>query len=234
MFTGLIEATGLLKSHGSEHSLITVEVIKVGKYDKFLNEFLKDVKDGDSISINGVCLTVIQLDSTSQTFSVNLAPETLSRSNLGKLQVNDKVNLERSLSSTTRFGGHFVQGHVDTIASIVSKEKDQDSLRFAFRFESPLAPNSPSYSSYLIPKGYITIDGISLTLTNATQNDFSIMLIPHTQHLVTLTQKAVGDTVNIEFDMMVKTIVNVIENSLESNLERLIKKIMHENQKLDD
>ncbi|KAA1064172.1 Riboflavin synthase alpha chain [Puccinia graminis f. sp. tritici] len=267
MFTGLIERLGRVKSHSSDHSTITIQVLRreeLTKYQSSLNpdptstaakddqgvlEFFNDMKEGDSISVDGVCLTVVEFSVDESSFDLNLAPETLSRSNLGSLKVDDLVNVERALSPSTRFGGHFVQGHVDRTGTIVSKTKDGDSIRMTIEFEEDSCESSKDggveegttkkateYSKFLIPKGYITIDGISLTITGIENREsirpgttlknrstrVSIMLIPHTQLNVTLSLKSVASTVNLEFDMLVKTIINVIEYSLSDQLDRII------------
>ncbi|KAI7942337.1 hypothetical protein MJO28_012364 [Puccinia striiformis f. sp. tritici] len=256
MFTGLIERIGRVKSHSSNHDSITIQVLEPKQLSKYqasitsstqeeegeagVGEFFDQLKIGDSIAIDGVCLTVVKFDTRDSSFDLNLAPETLSRSNLGTLKVDGLVNLERALSSSTRFGGHFVQGHVDRTGKVVSKTKDQDSIRMTIEFEeddqSGVArgeesePKVVDHSKYLIPKGYITIDGISLTITSIekvsktknTTTRVSIMLIPHTQLNVTLSLKSMGDSVNLEFDMLIKTIVNVVEFSLVDQLERIV------------
>jgi len=268
MFTGLIERIGRVKSHSSNHDTITIQVLgreQLKKYqtsitsastftseeEEGVGEFFANLRIGDSISIDGVCLTVVKFDLLDFSFDLNLAPETLSRSNLGSLKVDDLVNLERALSSSTRFGGHFVQGHVDRTGKVVSKTQDQDSIRMTIEFEEDPGDSStereeggskkkpPDHSKYLIPKGYITIDGISLTITSIEKpqpaltsgtagppanrkTKVSIMLIPHTQLNVTLSLKSIGSTVNLEFDMLVKTIVNVIEFSLVDQLDRIV------------
>ncbi|CAH7677665.1 hypothetical protein PPACK8108_LOCUS12842, partial [Phakopsora pachyrhizi] len=207
---------------------------------------------GDSISINGTCLTIVDFnlknyyvdDDNNQrflgwSFIVDLSPETLRVTNLKFLKVGDMVNLERAMSSNSRFGGHFVQGHVDTTARIVKIQTDEDSIRFTFELCDPDEMMTDSQGSidlikerklmmmrYLVQKGYITIDGISLTLNQIDQSNFtfSICLIPHSQSIVSLTHKGLGDFVNVEFDILVKTIVNLFNDhqshSLASNSSR--------------
>lgn len=190
-------------------------------------EFFRDLRIGDSVAIDGVCLTLVSLfhplsaSSPSTRFEVNLAPETLSRSNLGSLVLNDPVNLERALSPSTRFGGHFVQGHIDQTGTIVSKVADRDSIRMTIEYGGAGSARS---TDYLIPKGYVTIDGISLTITSIDRlhTTFSIMLIPHTQAKVVLATKSIGQTVNIEFDMLVKSIVNVIDSNLDHRIRSIV------------
>jgi len=153
-------------------------------------------------------------------FRVGLANETLNRTNLGQLQIGDYVNCERAMSSHTRFGGHMVQGHVDSTASIVSITPDGNSLRYLFQL-----PESTALLPYFIEKGYVTIDGASLTLTQVNDADrtFGIMLIAHSQEKLTLTSKKPGDSVNVEVDCMGKYVLGS-ESRLEAMVERIVEK----------
>ncbi|KAJ9066008.1 Riboflavin synthase alpha chain [Entomophthora muscae] len=197
MFTGLVEYIG--------------KIINVTELDKAADggqgwsltigdasSVLDDCKVGDSIAINGTCLTVTSFDSRS--FKVNLAPETLRKTNLGKLTVGSPVNIERSVSGTTRFGGHFVQGHVDCTATIASITPEENTLWFKLRVDNP------ELMRYIVPKGFIAVDGTSLTVCEVVdqENTFTIMLIPHTQEHVIMPTKKLGDQVNIEVDMLGK------------------------------
>lgn len=159
---------------------------------------LKDCHDGDSIAVNGCCLTVTSF--TSDTFKVGVAPETLRITNLGTLVEKSRVNLERAVRADTRMGGHFVQGHVDTTAEILSVTPDGNALTFRFQ------PNNRDMLRYIIFKGFIAIDGTSLTVTkvNDAEGWWEIMLISYSQERVVLAQKKKGNTVNIEVDMMAK------------------------------
>lgn len=238
MFTGLIESIGTVKAlnqvtettndpWGSSIHLIIQDASKV----------LVDCQIGDSIAINGTCLTVLEFDSAQ--FTVGIAPETLRRTNLGLLKVSDQVNLERAMRADTRFGGHFVQGHVDRTAEIESIEKDGDSLRMKFTFGSNITEHeSLPISSLLIPKGYITIDGISLTLCSVpdpsrNSSSFEIMLIQHTQNHVTLSKKLVGQMVNIEFDCLTKSIARTLVGSMSSMIDAAVAKALA-SQKVSD
>lgn len=162
------------------------------------SDLLEDCHEGDSIAINGCCLTVTSFTSTS--FKVGIAPETLRITNLGALLQSSRVNLERAVRADTRMGGHFVQGHVDTTAKILSTTKDGNAV--TFRFE----PENRDILRYIVYKGYISIDGTSLTITRVDDMDgwWEIMLIAYSQERVVLAQKREGDTVNIEVDMMAK------------------------------
>lgn len=162
------------------------------------SELLKDCHEGDSIAINGCCLTVTSFTPTS--FKVGVAPETLRITNLGTLKETSRVNLERAVRADTRMGGHFVQGHVDTTADILSVAQDGNALTFRF------APRSRDMLRYIVYKGFISIDGTSLTVTKVDDVEgwWEIMLITYSQERVVLAQKGKGDTVNIEVDMMAK------------------------------
>lgn len=158
---------------------------------------IEDVRLGDSIAVNGTCLTVTEFDA--QTFKVGLAPETLRRTSLGVLNPGDQVNLERSMPANGRFGGHVVQGHVDTTGRIRHRVKDGDSLVVTIELDS-------EYLKYLVPKGYVAIDGTSLTVIDVLEDAFTLMLIAYTQEHVTLADQPVGYRPNIEVDIFGKYI----------------------------
>jgi riboflavin synthase len=190
-------------------------------------EILKDCTIGDSICVNGTCLTVTEFDVNEKGgyFKIGAAPETLKKTNLGQLKVGDKVNCERAMQAHTRFGGHFVQGHVDTTAMLQSVVPTGNALTLTLRltYTPDSLPLPSSLSPYLIAKGYVTLDGASLTLidvspatggrisTNKDEKkdsrppseivEFSIMLIKHTQEVIGLSAKKAGDLVNIELDV---------------------------------
>lgn len=162
------------------------------------SSILEDAHNGDSISVNGTCLTITEFDSES--FKVGVAPETLRRTNLGSLVEGQRLNLERAVNASTRMGGHFVQGHVDTIATIVSSTPDGEALTLR------LKPRDKRILRYIVEKGYVTLDGASLTVTavNDVESWWEIMLIAYTQeHVVTAAKKS-GDEVNVEVDMVGK------------------------------
>jgi len=168
---------------------------------------LDDCHIGDSIAVNGACLTVVAFSNVEDGgwFQVWLANETLERTDLGQRQVGDEVNLERAMGAHVRFGGHFVQAHVDTTATVIERVPDGDSLRLSVQLPEP-TQSRPSLLPYLIPKGYVTIDGASLTLTavDDSRRTFGVMLIQHTQEKISLSKKAIGSKVNIEVDMVGK------------------------------
>jgi riboflavin synthase len=154
-----------------------------------------DVAIGDSIAINGCCLTVVFFDETRWEFQAG--EETLSKTSLGQLQVGSPVNLERSLPANGRLGGHFVQGHVDGTATVDSAEVDGEWVTIWFRVPRELA-------SQLVPKGSVAVDGVSLTVVDVEEDRFSVALIPHTLDVTTLGIRKAGDRVNIETDILGK------------------------------
>lgn len=174
---------------------------------------LGDCTLGDSIAVNGTCLTVTSF--TSSTFKIGVAPETLRRTNLGSLAQNSKVNLERAVSAHTRMGGHFVQGHVDTIAEILSVVQDGEARVFR------LQPRDKSVLRYVVEKGYVTLDGASLTVTAVNDDEgwFEVMLISYTQERVVMGEKREGETVNIEVDIVGKYVEKSVAGYFEGKTE---------------
>ena len=162
---------------------------------------MEGIKLGDSIAVNGVCLTVTEF--TSNTFIIDVMAETLKRTNLGQLRPSDRVNLERALRLGDRLGGHLVSGHIDGVGTILREEK-QDIARI-LEISGP-----PSVLRYTLEKGSIAIDGISLTLVGVTDHSFTVSLIPHTAGLTTLGYKKVGDTVNLEADIIGKYVEKLL------------------------
>ncbi|KAH8835550.1 hypothetical protein DL96DRAFT_1666283 [Flagelloscypha sp. PMI_526] len=225
MFTGLIEHLGTISSIARDDAGCTLTITNSAN-------ILGDCHIGDSIAVNGACLTVTQFHPSENGgwFQVWLANETLSRTDLGERNQGDQVNLERAMGAHVRFGGHFVQAHVDTTATLVSSTPDGDSLRLTLELEEP-TPERPSLLPYIIEKGYITLDGASLTITNVDdqKRQFSIMLITHTQEKITLSRKKLGEKVNVEVDMVGKYVEKSVLASLggmESPLTQLVEKIV--------
>jgi len=169
------------------------------------SEILGDCHEGDSISVNGTCLTVTSFDNSS--FKLGVAPETLRRTNLGSLRKDGKVNLERAVSASTRMGGHFVQGHVDTVATILSVEPDGNALTFR------LQPRDKSVLRYVVEKGYVTLDGASLTVTKVDDGEgwWEVMLIAYTQEKIVTAAKKAGEEVNVEVDQVGKYVEKAVE-----------------------
>ncbi|HHT9138761.1 MAG TPA: riboflavin synthase [Candidatus Wunengus sp. YC60] len=193
MFTGIIEHLATVKKLS----------LKAGGAELFLDflDFYKDLKLGESIAINGVCLTVKEV--TGNVVSFDVSSETLSKTTLGKLRNAGKVNIERALRVGERLGGHFVTGHVDGVGTIKEKKQSADQCTMSFSVES-------IFTDMMIEKGSVAIDGISLTIVNLVDGAFSVALIPYTLTSTTLGFKKLGDRVNIEIDMMGKWIKKLL------------------------
>ncbi len=188
MFTGLVEELGeiLSRQHSSNGAVLSIkgELVYSG------------LKLGDSVAVNGVCLTVSRLGPPG-VFYMDVMPETLRRTNLHELQRGSKVNLERALRAGDRMGGHFVSGHIDGTGEILAQQREGNAL--VFRIGAP-----PRLLRYLVEKGSVAVDGISLTVVTVEKDFFSVSLIPHTAALTTLGYKRAGDRVNLEVDMLAK------------------------------
>jgi len=187
MFTGLIEATGRVASfhRRGEAGVLTVETALP----------TADIAIGDSVAVNGTCLTVTAKSDRTLTFDVS--PESISRTLIGKLCSGSTVNLEQALRLGDRLGGHIVSGHVDCAARLIRSEERSGNLQLQFTLP-------PGHARYLVEKGSVTIDGISLTVNSVSQEGFSVNIIPHTYSNTTLEQLRVGDSVNIETDIIGK------------------------------
>ena len=183
MFTGIIEEVG------------TVKAAQTGKLAISAEKVIESTKKGDSIAVNGACLTITEISPTS--FSVDIMPETLRRTNLGMLRPGDQVNLERPLTVGGRLGGHFVQGHVDGVGKVISATRENEAI--LLRFEAP-----QEVMRYVVEKGYIAVDGISLTVVEHENTWFKVSLVAYTQQNTNLGGKRVGDSVNIEVDIIAK------------------------------
>lgn len=193
MFTGIVEELGSVQSieHGVESAVLRIRGPLV----------VSDATPGASISCNGVCLTVVDHDQTS--FSVDVMAESLRRSSLGELAEGSPVNLERAMAANGRFGGHVVQGHVDGTARILARTPGE---RWeVVRFELPAG-----LARYVVEKGSITIDGVSLTVSAIGEDFFEVSLIPTTLELTTLGSKQVGDRVNLEVDVLAKYVEKML------------------------
>lgn len=188
MFTGIIEEVG--------------EVKKIEK-DKLIIRFNKisGLKLGDSVSVNGVCLTVQEL--SKDFFLSSVMPVTLQKTSLRYLKVKDKVNLERAVSPSGFMGGHFVLGHVDGTGKIIKKSRDSNALILSIVFPKEL-------SSYFVPQGPVAIDGVSLTIAKLTDSSFDISLIPHTVEMTNLNSRKEGDILNIEVDILAKYVQKIL------------------------
>ena len=183
MFTGIVEEIGIVK--GISLGSLTVEAAKV----------LDNTKPGDSLAVNGACLTVTSLNRDS--FSVEVMPETIRRTNLGRLHYGDVVNLERAILAEGRFGGHFVQGHVDDVGKVLSLQPEEDAFIARISAMAHLMP-------YIVDKGFIAVDGVSLTVIGYDDLSFSVSLVTYTREHTTLGRSEPGDVVNLEVDIIAK------------------------------
>lgn len=187
MFTGIIEEIGTVRriEHGAKGARLTIQA----------NTVLEDTRIGDSIATNGVCLTVVSM--TGDSFSADVMAESLRRSSLGTLQGGSPVNLERAMAANGRFGGHIVSGHIDGTGTIASQKREDNAVWVKIKPPAPLL-------RYIVEKGSIAIDGVSLTVAAVTDTDFSVSIIPHTGAQTILLGKKPGDPVNLECDVIGK------------------------------
>ena len=206
MFTGIIEEVGHVNSlhRGAKSFTLEVEAEKV----------LEGTLVGDSIATNGVCLTVTSL--TGHGFTADVMPETVSRTALGELVSGSPVNLERALSLQTRLGGHIVSGHIDGTGRITDRRQDDTALWITIECDSKLL-------RYIIEKGSVTLQGVSLTVARVDERSFAISLIPHTQAATTLHQAKVGDLVNIENDIIAKYVEKLLGKAPDNGSDLLDK-----------
>ena len=193
MFTGIVEEMGVVKSirKGASSAVLEIQAQVV----------LEDVHIGDSIAVNGVCLTATSFTPT--TFTADVMHETLNRSSLANLRPGSRVNLERAMAANGRFGGHIVAGHVDGVGTVLQTRKDDNAIWYTIGA-------SPEVLRYVVEKGSITIDGISLTVAKVTDADFSISAIPHTVAVTVLQDRKPGDTVNLETDIIGKYVEKLL------------------------
>jgi riboflavin synthase len=194
MFTGIVEELGRVKAIEQQADAVrlTIEGPLV----------VSDVKRGDSIAVSGTCLTAVEFDSTG--FTADVMKETLDRTSLSEVKVGDPVNLERAMTAATRFGGHVVQGHVDGVGQIISREPSENWEWLRVSIPADLM-------KYIVLKGSITIDGVSLTVNEIGDDFIGLSLIPETLALTTLGSKKVGAKVNVEADVMAKHIERLLE-----------------------
>ena len=194
MFTGIVEEVGRVSSLSDYRLVLNAEKV------------VSDAKIGDSISVNGACLTVVDFDASS--FAVDLAPETLRRTSLGQAGTGSAVNLERALSASDRMGGHIVQGHVDGTGAITDLTPEADCYIMEIDAPESLVP-------YIVEKGFIAVDGISLTVVQRTDSRFTISVIPFTMQNTNLHERTVGDRVNLEADILAKYVESLLESRLQ-------------------
>lgn len=204
MFTGIIEETGVIRAvqRGAKSAVLTVEAKKI----------LEDVHIGDSIATNGVCLTVTSVRGSC--FTADVMNETLRRSSLGDLTPGSRVNLERAMAANGRFGGHIVSGHIDGTGTVVSVRRDDIAVWYTIR-------TTPQLMRYIVEKGSIAIDGISLTVAAVETDRFSVSIIPHTARETTLGEKRPGATVNLENDVIGKYVEKLMQKDSGVTLEFL-------------
>jgi riboflavin synthase len=198
MFSGIVLEVGTVKAvaGGSMASSLTIEA----------SAAFADVVVGESVAVNGVCLTAVQRQGS--TFAVDVSPETLRATNLGESRPGDKVNLERSLCLNDRIGGHLVSGHVDGVGTIIDKRLEANAIHYDIQAPKGLM-------RYLVPKGSIAVDGISLTVVACLPETFRITIIPHTAAVTTIGGKGIGATVNLECDMIGKYVERMLQARLE-------------------
>ncbi len=193
MFTGLIEDLGTVRElrPSGAGARLTVSTAIAGN----------EMTLGESIAVNGICLTVVAIDRGA--FSVDVSPETLQRSTLGRLGAGHRVNLERALRLGDRLGGHLVSGHIDGTGEIAARTKDSNSIRFTISCSKDL-------SRYIVPKGSVAIDGISLTVNQVEEDRFDVSIIPHTLEMTTLKHREPGARVNLEVDVIGKYVERLL------------------------
>lgn len=196
MFTGIIEEIGIIRNivKGSRSIKLTITAKKV----------LENTNLGDSIAVNGVCLTVTALGKDG--FTADVMPESMSKTNMSRLKPGDRVNLERALTLSSRLGGHIVSGHIDGVGDIINMEKDDNAVRVTLT-------SVPKVMKYIVSEGSVALDGVSLTVAHLGDNDFTVSLIPHTAQVTTLLDKKVGDKLNIENDVVGKYVERLLSFS---------------------
>ena len=194
MFTGIIEEIGTIESirKGAHSAVLTIGAAKI----------LEDIHLGDSIAVNGICLTATSF--TKKSFTVDVMHETLNRSSLAGLTPGAAVNLERAMAANGRFGGHIVSGHVDGVGTVSKVERDDNAVWYTIS-----AP--PQILHYIVEKGSVTIDGISLTVAKVSDRDFAVSIIPHTAEKTILSRKKAGDPVNLETDILGKYVEKLLK-----------------------
>lgn len=194
MFTGIVEEIGKIQAmrRGAHSMALSIQAKLI----------LSDLKIGDSVSVNGICLTATETSPTG--FTADVMHETLNRSTLGKLQIGSPVNLERAMVANGRFGGHIVSGHIDGTGQIIQVRQDDNAIWYTIQA-------GPKLMRYIIEKGSIAIDGISLTIASVGPDRFSVSLIPHTAALTVLGSKRAGDQVNLENDIVGKYIEKLMQ-----------------------
>lgn len=193
MFTGIVEEIGIVKAimPGANSIKLSIKANKV----------LTDTKLGDSIAVNGVCLTVTFL--ANDYFVADVMPESMQKTNMGLLKIGEKVNLERALTLNSRLGGHIVSGHIDGIAKIIEIQKEDNATRVTIKATDKIL-------KYIISEGSVTLDGVSLTVATLNKDSFTVSLIPHTAEVTTLLNKSIGAVINVENDVIGKYVERLL------------------------
>lgn len=203
MFTGIVEEIGTLKAiqKGRNSAILRIQAAKI----------MTDMHIGDSIAVNGICLTVTEFSASE--FAADVMHETLNRTNLGQLRQGSSVNLERAMAANGRFGGHIVSGHVDGVGTVSNIQRDDNAIWYTISV-------GPEILRYIVEKGSITIDGTSLTVARVSDKDFAISAIPHTVAITILGQKKVGDKVNLENDIIGKYVEKLLQGGVQSSWQQ--------------
>ena len=203
MFTGIVEEIGTLKAiqKGRNSAILRIQAAKI----------MADMHIGDSIAVNGICLTVTEFNANE--FAADVMHETLNRTNLGQLRQGSSVNLERAMAANGRFGGHIVSGHVDGVGTVSNIQRDDNAIWYTISA-------GPEILRYIVEKGSITIDGTSLTVARVSDKDFAISAIPHTVAITILGQKKVGDKVNLENDIIGKYVEKLLQGGVQSSWQQ--------------
>lgn len=203
MFTGIVEEIGTIKAiqKGASSAILRIQAAKI----------MTDMHIGDSIAVNGICLTVTEF--SAKEFAADVMHETLNRTNLGQLRQGSSVNLERAMAANGRFGGHIVSGHVDGVGTVSNIQRDDNAIWYTISA-------APEILKYIVEKGSITIDGTSLTVARVSDKDFAISAIPHTVAITILGQKKVGDKVNLENDIIGKYVEKLLQGGVQSSWQQ--------------
>jgi len=200
MFSGIVEETA---------KVISLRKDKENLHITMTCSFVKDLNIDQSISHNGVCLTVVDVDTANNAYTITAIKETLDKSNLGLLEVGTEVNLERSMKPDAFLDGHIVQGHVDQTAKCTSVESADGSFYYTFEYD-------PTIGNITVEKGSVSVDGVSLTVVNSKDNSFQVAIIPFTQEITVFHTYKVGSIVNLEFDILGKYIQKILDNQLKN------------------
>lgn len=211
MFTGIIEEIGTVEEI-KRQGISAVIKIKCSKV-------LEGTKEGDSIAVNGICLTVTQKENTG--FQADVMTETMHRSSLSEVQVKDKVNLERAMAADGRFGGHIVSGHIDGVGTITEIRSEENAVWYTIEAEEKIL-------HYIVEKGSVAVDGISLTVARTTESRFQVSVIPHTRKETNLTEKKVGSKVNLECDVIGKYVERFCQRKQENQKNSITEQFLQE------